>query len=81
MSALDENWLCSKGCKFVKNDFLGIKLFHAHLQYVCNIPVKYRMNILKALGEVDFTKYTLLPTSQYVQWSKIGRKLSMFKTL
>ena len=45
----------------------GIKLLHAHLQYVCNIPVKYQMNILKALGGVDFTKYELLPISQYVQ--------------
>ena len=30
------------------------------------------MNILKALGGVDFTKYALSPISQYVQWSKIG---------
>ena len=30
------------------------------------------MNILKALGGVDFTKYALLPISQYVQWTKIG---------
>ena len=29
------------------------------------------MNILKALGGVDFTKYLLSPISQYVQWSKI----------
>ena len=50
----------------------GIKLLHAHLQYVCNIPAKYQTNILKALGGVDFTKYALLPISQYVQWSKIG---------
>ena len=49
-----------------------IKLLHAHLQYVCNIPAKYQMNILKALGGVDFTKYALLPIGQYVQWSKIG---------
>ena len=54
-----------------KNIF-GIKLLHAHLQYVCNIPAKYQMNILKALGGVDFTMYALLPTSQYVLWSKIG---------
>ena len=52
--------------------FSGIKLLHAHLQYVCNIHTKYQMNILKALGGVDFTKYALLPISQYVQWSKIG---------
>ena len=53
--------------------FFGIKLLHAHLQYVCNIPPNYQMNILKALGEVDFTKYALSPISQYVQWSKIGQ--------
>ena len=41
--------------------FFGIKLLHAHLQYVCNIHAKYQMNILKALGGVDFTKYALLP--------------------
>ena len=45
---------------------------NADLQYVCNIPAKYQMNILKALGGVDFTKYALLPISQYVQWTKIG---------
>ena len=72
ISALDENWLSSKCCKFVKNNFLGIILLHAHLQYVCNIPAKYQVNIPKALGGVDFTKYTLLHMSQYVQWSKIG---------
>ena len=55
-----------------KINFFGIKLLHAHLQYVCNIPPKYQMNILKALGGVDFTKYALSPISQYVQWSKIG---------
>ena len=29
------------------------------------------MNILKAIGGVDFTKYALSPISQSVQWSKI----------
>ena len=72
ISALEENWLSSKCCKFVKNNFLGIKLLHAHLQYVCNISAKYLKDTLKALGGVDFTKYKLLPISQYVQWSKIG---------
>ena len=62
----------SKPCKFVKNYFFCIKLLHAHLQYVCNIPAKYQMNILKALGGVYFTKYALLPISQYVHWKKIG---------
>ena len=52
--------------------FFGIKLLHAYLQYVCNIHAKYQMNILKALGGVTFTKYALLPISQYVQWSKTG---------
>ena len=41
--------------------FFGIKLLHAHLQYVCNIHAKYQMNILKPLGGVDFTKHALLP--------------------
>ena len=54
----------SKPCKFVKKYFFSIKLLHAHLQYVCNIPAKYQMNILKALGGVDFTKYVLLPISK-----------------
>ena len=33
------------------------------------------MNVLKALGGDDFTKYALSesPISQYVQWSKIGQ--------
>ena len=52
--------------------FLDFKLLHAHLQYVCNIPTKYQMNILKGQGGVDFTKYALLPISQYVQWPEIG---------
>ena len=43
------------------------KFLHAHLQYVCNITAKYQMNILKAIGGVDFTKYALLPISQYVR--------------
>ena len=50
--------------------FFGIKLLHANLQYVYNIPAKYQMDILKALGGVDFTKSALLLISQYVQWSK-----------
>ena len=62
---------CSKCCKFVKKNIFGIKVLHAHLQYVCNIPVKYQMNILKSLGVTDFTKYALLPISQYVHWTKI----------
>ena len=61
-----------KSCKFVKKKNFGIKLLHAHLQYVCNIPAKYQMNILKAVGGVDFTKYALSHISQNVQWSKIG---------
>ena len=52
--------------------FFDIKLLHAHLQYVCNIPDKYQINILKALGGVDYTKYALLPIRQYVHWTKNG---------
>ena len=68
--ALVENWRSSKCCKFVKNHFLGIRLFHAYLQYVCNISAKYYMDTLKAPEGVDFIKYALLPIIQYVQWSK-----------
>ena len=53
--------------------FLGIKLIHAHLQYVCNIPAKYQMNILKALGGVDFTNPLVNMYS--------GRKLAKLKML
>ena len=57
---LEENWLSSICCKICqKYFFFGIKILHAHLKYVCNIPTKYQMNILKALGGVDFTKYAL----------------------
>ena len=40
----------------VKNYFFSIKLLHAHLQYVCNIPTMHLKDTLKALGGVDFTK-------------------------
>ena len=33
----------------------------------------YLMNILKALGGVDFTKYALSTISQYEHWTKIGK--------
>ena len=46
-------------------------ILHAYLQYVCNIPAKYLMNILKALVGVDFTKYALSPISQYAQWTEL----------
>ena len=52
--------------------FFGSKLLHSYLQYDCNIPAQYQMNVLKALGDFDFTNYVLLPISQYVQWLKIG---------
>ena len=45
-----------KFCKFVKNYFFSIKLLHAHLQYVCNIPTMLLKDTLKALVEVHFTK-------------------------
>ena len=34
-----------------------------HIFNVCNIPVKYKKGY-KALGEVDLTKYALLPILQ-----------------
>ena len=66
------DWLLVQNAVNLSYIFFGIKLLHAHLQYVCNIPAKYQMNILKALGGDDFTKYALSPISQYVQWSKTG---------
>ena len=36
------------------------------------------MNILKALGGVNFTKYALLPISQYVHWKKIGSFMRIY---
>ena len=48
-----------KCCKFDISNFLGIRLLHAHLQYVCNIHAKYWMNTLKAEEGVDCTKYAL----------------------
>ena len=64
---------------YVKNAVTLSKIFfsankffmHIDLQYVCNISAKYLIDILKAIGGVDFTKYALSPISQYVQWSKI----------
>ena len=31
----------SKSGKIVKNYFFSIKLLHAHLQYICNIPIMH----------------------------------------
>ena len=36
--------------------FPALKLLHAHLQYVCNIPTMHKKYTLKALRGVDFTK-------------------------
>ena len=52
-------------CKFIK---YNIPL-HAHLQYVCNIVAKNKMDTLKALG-VDYAKYALLAITPNVQWAK-----------
>ena len=57
--------------------FFCKSILHAKLQYVCNIPAKYLMNILKAIGGVDFTKYTLSPIVNMYS----GRKLSELKML
>ena len=46
-------------------------IYNMSVTYLQSIT-QYQMNILKALGGVDFTKYALSHISQYVQWSKIG---------
>ena len=52
--------------------FLGLNSFmHIYNMSVTYMPI-IKCNKRKALGGVDFTKYALLPISQYVQWSKIG---------
>ena len=57
---------------FSKIFFLGLNSFmHIYNMSVTDMP-SIKCNILKALEGVDFTKYALLPISQYVQWSKIG---------
>ena len=67
-----ENWQSSKCCKFVKNYFFSIKILHAHLQYVCKIPAKYKKDSLKSLGEVDFTNYAISVQLQ-TSYSKITK--------
>ena len=55
--AFVENWLKVKNAVSLKKK-ISIKLLHAYLQYVCNIPAKYQKDTLNTLG-VDFTKYEL----------------------
>ena len=57
--------------------FFGIKLLHAHQQYVCNIPAKYQMNILKALGGVISQSMHYHPLVNMYS----GRKLAKLKML
>ena len=45
---------------FVKKYLFVIKVSLAHLQYVCNVYVKFLKDPTKVLREVDFTKYALL---------------------
>ena len=49
-----------------------MKIIHAHLKYIWNKSTKNLKEILKALGEVDFTKYALPTIIVYKQWSKNG---------
>ena len=35
-------------------------LLRVHLQHVCNVPAKYKIDTLKALGGVDFIKYAII---------------------
>ena len=67
-----KNGYVKKCCKFVKNYFFSIIILPAHLQYVWNMSAKYWKEILKALGEVDFTNYELPIIIVYKQWSKNG---------
>ena len=73
-----ENWQSSKCGQFVKNYFLGIKILHAYLQYVCNIPAKYLKDSVKTLGRVDFTKYAISSIILYTKWSKTGKVQNAF---
>ena len=54
-----ENWLKVKNAVSLKKYFFSIKLLHAHLQYICNIPAKYQKDTLSTLGGIDFTRYEL----------------------
>ena len=55
---------------YVKNH--SIKFF----LHIFNMSVTYQQSIkidtMKAVGGVDFTKYAILTIIQYVQWSRIG---------
>ena len=49
-----------------------MKIIHAHLNYIWNKSTKNLKETLKALREVDFTKYALPTTIVNKQWSRNG---------
>ena len=63
-----------------KISFLALNSFMHIYNMSVTIPAKYQMNILKALGEIDFTKYAVSPISQY-SICALGQKLTKFKVL
>ena len=69
--------MLKKAVNLSKNYFFSIIILHAHLQYVWNMSAKYWKEILKVLGEVDFTKYALPTIIVYKQWSKNGSMLKI----
>ena len=56
----------------LSNYIFSIKLLHAHLQYAFKISVNCWKGPMKVL-KVDFTKYALSITTEYVQRSDIGK--------
>ena len=39
--------------------FFSIIIVHVHPQYVSHVPARYLRNVLKTLGEIDFTVCTI----------------------
>ena len=58
---------------FFSKLFFIIKLPHAHLQYVCHKPARYKNGTQKDLWEVDCKKYELSAVIQYAQWRELAK--------
>ena len=50
--------MLKKSCKFVKNKLFSIRIIHAHLKYIWNKCAKNSNETMKALGGLDFIKYS-----------------------
>ena len=50
-------WLSLKSSYLTKNKFFGMKLLHAHAQYIYIVNVKYHKPSVKALVQVDSPVY------------------------